>query len=1381
MEKLSTLSPVKQALLEQRLKRASHKRVRRPEIPRRPDRDSAPLSFTQHQMWVIDQMTPGNPAYNLPYGYRLRGRLDSGALEDSFNAVIKRHEALRTTFAIKDGEPLQLIHPELKISLNVTALDHLAGEEREDRLQTLASEESVKSFDLSRLPLIRVSLFKLGEAEHVLIINLHHIVADGLSIGLLLNELDTFYRAFTEGGDPCPPDLAVQYGDFALWQRQTIANEAAYAKQIEFWRTQLGGRLPVLELPGDRPRPARQSFKGSNVFFNISTALVEHVKSLGEREGCTFFMTVLAAFQVLLRRYSGAEDIVIGMPVATRNPGEVEPLIGLILNIAALRCDLAGNPTFIELLRRSRDTTLNVFSNSDLPFEVMLQHVKFERDPSRNPVFQVVLQVLDNTAPRIGDLDISSFHFDLKFAQFDLTLHLYEETGGYQGRFEYCSDLFEAQTIRRLCEHFGTLLEAIVREPDQSISKLPMLTDAERQQLQVDWNQTAVEYPRDSCIHEVYETQARRTPDTIAVEYEGLRLTYGELNARANQVARYLARHGVGPEVMVGVCVERSLEMVVGLLGILKAGGAYVPLDPSYPKERLRFMLEDTQATVLLTQHRLVENLPHHSARVICLDRDWEEIVKESEETPENEVTPENLAYVIYTSGSTGKPKGVEVPHRGILRLLFGVEYVHLDATQTFLHLAPISFDAATFELWGALLHGAQCVLYPGSKIPSPNELGEVLHKHKVSTLWLTSSLFNTVIEEASQALSCVRQLLIGGEAVSVPHVKRALSLLPNTDIINCYGPTESTTFACTYAIPRLLENKITNIPIGKPIGNTSVYILDNHLQPVPIGVIGEVHIGGDGLARGYLNRPELTAEKFIANPFSDDRRAKLYKTGDLARYFSDGNIEFVGRIDKQVKIRGFRVEPGEINAVLNTYPSIRDSHVLARRRKSGELSLCAYYVADHTAGNIPTDSELRSFLRERLPNYMVPGSLIRVETIPLTPNGKVDHQGLPDPESDATETGREFVEPRDETERALCRIWAETFGLDRVGIDDDFFAIGGHSLLAAKLFSRLDEQFGRSLPLGVLFSAPTVRALAERYRTVPERQFRALVALRKSGSLTPVFAVPGVYGNVLGFTELSQALGPDQPFYGLQSVGLDGSEAPLTSIEEMAKLNISELRTVQPLGPYAIIGACFGATVAYEMARQLLAEGIDIAYLGLLDPTQREGRDLRDSPALTCRTLRRAAALGNLVSGRLHLYLEEMIQLNGKDRINFVAQKLRSLGVSVKQSKRLGGARRELNQIDVYRSNLHALDRYQRNPLNGKLKFLEIFETSRCNRAATNEAIDWAAFWKDSVMRHLVPGKDSGDMLSGHNASVLAALLAERLREAFRHSSDQPDFKDNG
>ena len=1076
MQKSSTLSPVKQALLERRWKRASHGLARRPEIPRRPNRDSAPLSFTQRQMWLIDQMTPGNPAYNLPYGFRLRGQLKLTALEDSFNEVIKRHEALRTTFAVKDEEPLQLIHPELKIKINVTELDHVAGEERENRLQALASEVSVKSFDLSRLPLIRVSLFKLGEAEHVLIINLHHIVADGLSIELLLNELNTFYRAFTERIETRPPELTVQYGDFALWQRNMMLNEAAYAKQIEFWQKQLDGTLPVLELPADKPRPALQSFHGSNVFFNIPAALVQDLKSLGAREGCTFFMTVLAAFQVLLQRYSSAEDIVIGTPLAARNPGELAPLIGLILNMAALRCDLSGNPTFIELLRRTRDTTLDAFSNSDLPFEALTQHLKFERDPSRNPVFQVVLQVLAGTPPRIGDLDISSFHFDLKFAQFDLSLHLYEDAADYQGRFEYCSDLFEAQTIRRLCGHFGNLLEAIAREPDQSISTLPLLTDAERQQLLVDWNQTAVDYPRNSCIHEIFEAQTRCTPDAVALEYEGQRLTYRELNDRANQIARYLARHGVGPEVMVGICVERSLETVVGILGILKAGGVYVPLDPDYPASRLSFMLEDTAAPVLLTQAKLRDRLPACAGRTVFLDADWPQIALEDQNDLNVGLNARNLAYVIYTSGSSGRPKGTCIEHRSVVRLVKSTNYVELGPPEVFLQFAPISFDASTLELWGSLLNGARLVVCPAGPL-SLQELGRVIQEHGVTTLWLTAALFHQMVDEQIGCLQGVRQLLTGGETLSVSHVRRMLEMVGKNRLINGYGPTENTTFTCCHVMTA--QSRIDQtVPIGRPISNTRVYVLDHHMQPVPIGVYGELCIGGDGLAREYLLQPELTAQKFVPDPFSGEAGARLYKTGDLVRFRADGCIEFLGRIDHQVKIRGFRVELGEIESTLSRHPAVREVVVLAREDVPGDKRLVGYVVAEKPSADLVC--ELRALLRASLPEYMVPAAFVLLDSFALTPNGKIDRKRLPVPRHPDSEQIA-CLAPRTPTEEILAGTWAEVLGLERVGIDKDFFELGGNSLLAMRVVSRVRQALAVELPLRDLFAAPTVARLAAR------------------------------------------------------------------------------------------------------------------------------------------------------------------------------------------------------------------------------------------------------------------------------------------------------------
>jgi len=1064
MDKSSTLSPVKQALLEQRLKRASHGSVGRPEIPLRPDRDSAPLSFAQLQMWVIDQMTPGNPAYNQPFGYRLRGPLDSTALEDSFNEVIKRHEGLRTTFAIKDGEPLQLIHPELKITIKVTALDRLAGEERENRLQVLASEESVKSFDLSRLPLIRVSLFKLGEAEHVLIINLHHIVADGLSIAPLLNELDTFYRGFTEGGEPRLPELGVQVGDFALWQRQTNANEAAHAKRIEFWRKQLGGTLPVLELPRDRPRPAFQSFNGSNVFFNIPTALAQDLRSLGAREGCTFFMTVLAAFQVLLKRYSGAEDIVIGTPIAAR-PLELEPLIGNFLNMAALRCDLSGDPAFTELLRMSRDTTLDAFSSSELPFEVMVKHLKFERDPSRNPIFQVLLQLLSTTAPRIGDLEISSFHFDLKIAQFDLSLHLYEEVEGFLGRFEYCTDLFDAETVERLSSNFEQLLHAIVRNPQQRISEIPILAARERNQILNEWNDTEAEFPVDLLLHELFEAQVERTPERTALTAGATALSYAELDARANRLAQALRSRGVGRGQRVGLCVERGTDMLAAVLGILKAGAAYVPLDPSFPEERLRFMADDAQLALLVATTGLAGSFGLPRERQLLLDADANSIASAPDiRMPADARTaqPEDPAYVIYTSGSTGKPKGVVVPHRAVVNFLTSMaREPGLTADDVLVAVTTLSFDIAVLELQLPLTLGAMVVIATRDEASNGPALSALLERQRATVMQATPVTWRLLLEAGWNGRTPFKAL-VGGEALPKDLADQLIAR--GCELWNLYGPTETTVWSTCARI----TDTSSGITVGKPIANTTVRILDAQKRPCPIGVPGELCIGGDGVTLGYWNRPELSAQRFIPDPFSATPGATLYRTGDRARWRNDGTLEHLGRLDDQVKVRGFRVELGEIEAVLAEHPDVRQAAVHLWQVKANDVRIVACCVP--AKAGILAPIKLRKHLRARLPEYMVPQHLLLVEEIPLTPNGKVDRSKLPTPVVSESGIGQHEA-PADPVEATIAEIWTNLIGPTRpIGRADKFFEMGGHSLLALRASRQMEHRLGVKLDIRVLF-----------------------------------------------------------------------------------------------------------------------------------------------------------------------------------------------------------------------------------------------------------------------------------------------------------------------
>ena len=1051
-----------------------HASARQPEIPKRPDRASAPLSFAQRQMWVIDQMTPGNPAYNLSIGFRLRGRMNLRALEDSFNEVIKRHEALRTTFAVKDDEPLQVIHRELKITIKLTALDHLPGEERERRLQALAPEVPVEAFDLSRLPLIRVTLFKLGEAEHVIVMTVHHIVSDGLSIGLLMEELNTFYQAFTRGDAPRLRELPVQYGDFALWQQQAIAH-GAYASQIDFWRTQLGGDLPVLELPGDKPRPARQSFNGANVFFRIPAPLVQDVRSLGAREHCTFFMAVLAAFPALLQRYSGAEEIVIGTPVSARTRGEVEPLIGNFLNMVPLRCDVSGDPTFVELLRKSRNTTLDAFSNSGLPFEAMMKHLKIERDPSRNPIFQVLLTMLPASLPRIGDLEIGGFRSDLKFCQFDLSLHLYEEAGGYLGQFVYCTDLFHAATVERLAANFLELLHAIARNPQQRMSKLPILAAAERKRLLNEWNNTEVEFPANRLMHELFEAQLECTPARTAVVAGTSTLTYAGLNTRATRLAHALRSRGVGRGQRVGLCVERGADMLAAVLGILKAGAAYVPLDPSFPEDRLRFMAEDAQLALLVSTTALAGDFGLPRKRQLLLDADADTIASMPDtRLPKDAATAQSAdpSYVIYTSGSTGKPKGVVISHRAVVNFLTSMaREPGLSAADVLVAVTTLSFDIAVLELHLPLTVGARIVIATHQEAVDGQALSALLEQQQATVLQATPITWRLLLE-AGWVPKTGFKALVGGEAL--PNDLADQLLACGVELWNMYGPTESTVWSTCARI----TDPTNGITIGRPIANTTIRILSPQKHLCPIGVPGELCIGGAGVAIGYWNRPTLTADRFIPDPFAAEPAATLYRTGDLARWRGDGTLEHLGRLDFQVKLRGFRIEIGEIEAGIAQHPAVREVAVIAREDTPGGKRLVAYLVTENPPDDL-TD-QLRARVRSAMPEYMVPAQFVMLPAMPRTQNGKLDRKALPAPGADDGARSRPAVTPRTPTEALVAGVFRAVLNRADIGVFDSFFDLGGNSLMAARLMLQLRTASGHDLPLRVLFERQTVSAVAE-------------------------------------------------------------------------------------------------------------------------------------------------------------------------------------------------------------------------------------------------------------------------------------------------------------
>jgi len=1165
--------------------------------------ETFPVSFAQQRLWFLSQLEPDNPSYNLPQILRLKGELNVDALEETINAIIARHESLRTTFREVDGEPVQIVSNVHQIKLGFTDLKGLPETDREDEARRLAVAEVRRPFDLSRDHPLRAVLVRIDDDDHWLLLTMHHIVSDGWSMGIFTRELSNIYEALVTNQDIGLSELPVQYPDFAEWQREWLQGEVL-DEHLDFWLKSLAGAPAMLKLPTDHPRPAQQSFQGASISRKLSPQLSQSLIELSQRQGVTLFMTTLAAFQTLLFRYTGQDDIVVGTPIAGRNREEIEGLIGFFVNTLAMRTDVSGNPTFRQLLGRVKEVALEAYEHQDLPFEKLVEELNPDRNVSHAPVFQVMfgMQNVPRDTPSLSGLSITRMSLPSVTAKFDLTLFISETATGLNCWLEYNTDLFEETTISRMLRHFEHLLEAIVADPDRPILRLPLLTPAERAELLTQQNATESDFPKQS-INTAFEKQVERTPNSVAVVSENGKLTYAELDRRANQLAHHLQKAGVGPGDLVGLCIERSAEMLVSLLGILKTGAAYLPLDPSYPQERLSLMLEDGKIKVLVTQERLEEMLPPHAAKTILIDSDWETIARESGESFNTAATTEDLAYVMYTSGSTGKPKAVAVTHQSVLRLVKQTNYARLGADEVFLQFAPLSFDASTFEIWGSLLNGGQLVLMPPGLV-SLAQLGEAIRHYGVTTLWLTAGLFQQMVETELESLRGLRQLLAGGDALPVPHVEQIARELKDCQLINGYGPTENTTFTCCYPVQRE-ERFAGSVPIGFPVSNTQVYILDTQLEPVPVGVVGELYTGGAGLAIGYLNDAALTAERFVPNPFSAVSGSRLYRTGDYARFKADGSIEFIGRIDHQVKLRGHRIELTEIEVALKQHAAVRDAVVVMRRSGHGNKHLTAYIIADSDLPEPKMAGELKSLLKQSLPDYMVPSYFLFLEEFPLTPNGKIDRRGLPVPPETRPELEEAHIAPRDDLETRLARIWERVLEVQSVGVRDNFFELGGHSLLAVRLVSEIEKELGQRLPLVSFFQGATIEYLAGLLRQgVSSISWPTLVKIQANGSKAPLICVSMPNVNALGYRSLARYLGDDQPVFGLQAQypeDLEGEHSQ-AAVDSIATDYLEALRAVQPHGPYQFIGLCRGAHIAFEMARRLEHEGEEIAFLGIID-----------------------------------------------------------------------------------------------------------------------------------------------------------------------------------
>ncbi|MDR4495603.1 MAG: amino acid adenylation domain-containing protein [Nitrospirales bacterium] len=1040
-----------------------------PRVPLEPVGREAPLplSFAQQRLWFLHQLEPESPAYNLPFVLRLQGPLDVTALRHSLQALLERHESLRTCFPTVAHQPVQVIRTTAALSLETHNFRTHRGTVREAMAIRHLAEDAGRPFDLAHGPVIRAGLLQLAEHDHVLGLVLHHIATDGWSGGLLQRDLAAFYTACIRQEIPVLPALPIQYADYAVWQRQWLQGEVL-ERQLAYWRTQLAG-VPVLDLPTDRPRPLVKTATGASYHFSVAQARTAELQALSRQAGGSLAITLLAAFQILLARYTGQTDIVVGSPIANRQRTEVEELVGFFVNTLVMRTDLSGDPTIREVLARVREVALGAYDHQDLPFERLVEELHPTRDPSHNPLFQILFAVQNAPVQEctFPGLTIQPFGPRTQTTRFDLECHIETGTKGLKVTFIYNTDLFATDTIKRLGQYFERVVTMMAAAPTQRLSQVSLLSEAERQQVLVEWNDTRREYAQDVCMHALFEAQAAGTPEAVALVFEDQQLTFAELNARANQVAHFLQRHGVGPEVRVGVCLDRSPEMVVALLGILKAGGAYVPLDPSYPQERLAFIRQDAQITVLLTQERRVEGGPIHGAAVVCMDTLQERLASENTHNAPCEATPGNLAYLIYTSGSTGRPKGVAIEHRSAAALLqWANDAYSPEELAGVLASTSICFDLSVFELFVPLSWGGRVIL-----VDNIFHVSECSKREDVRLLNTVPSALAELVR-AAPLPSSIRTVNLAGEPLTQHLVKRIVDRSMVQNVYDLYGPSEDTTYS-TMAL-RHPEGSET---IGRPLANTQAYLLDRFGHPVPIGIYGELYLGGQGLARGYVNRPDLTAERFMPNPFSTYPGARLYRTGDLARYRADGHLEFLGRMDRQVKLRGYRIELGEIEAVLAEHPAVQAAVAVVREDTPGEKQLVGYVVSRQEAA--PTVRDLREFLQARLPGYMVPGMFVVLEALPLTPNGKVDRRALPHPDGSRASLNTNYVAPRTSLERQSAAIWQEVLGLAQVGIHDNFFELGGHSLMAAKIISRMQSTYTANIPLRTIFDSPTIAGLA--------------------------------------------------------------------------------------------------------------------------------------------------------------------------------------------------------------------------------------------------------------------------------------------------------------
>jgi amino acid adenylation domain-containing protein len=1312
------------------------------------------------------------------------------AFEQAWQNAVDRHAVLRTSFNWLDfDQPMQQVYGNVHISIDFEDWQRLPAKERDEKFESYLSHDRYAGFDLSQAPLIRLALFLFDKEHYKLVWTFHHSMLDGRSIPIVLNEVFAYYSSLCQNQRLSLPQPK-SYKTYIDWLQRLDKSKAE-----TFWRDYLKGfskpTVPFITEQSTSLTSHTKAYKYETTL--LPKEIKERLQALSATYRLTLNTFIQAAWSLLLNRYSNTEDIIFGSIRAGRH-STVEgasSIVGLFINTVPIRVKLSKELSILDCLKelRSHWVQIREFEQTSLA-----DIQRWSSVSSTVPLFNsLVIYERQNWTTSLseqgGQWQNRRFNIFIQ-SNYPLILHAYENPEMILNiRYNPC--YLESSVAKHMLEHLTLILEKISLEPSQKVSDLQFLTDNEKSQILYDWNSTNTSYPRDTCLSKLFELQAEKKPDALAATFGAEKITYRELNARANQLARYLIKTDITSNRLVGVCIDRSIDMLIAILGILKAGGAYLPLDPTYPLSRLSFIIKDSGSSILLTQKDLAEKFYDQDIKTICLDIERELIAKETKDNLDLQVDTKQTACAFYTSGTTGQPKGITIPHRAINRLVLNTNYVQLKETDTIAQVSNWSFDAATFEIWGALLNGARLSIIDQHTLLSPTKFALQLKEQNITVLFLTTSLFNQFARQLPHAFSSLRYLIFGGEAADPESIKTILKSSPPENLINGYGPTETTTFATSYLVKDINE-ETKRIPIGKPISNTKVYLLDKDLNPVPCCCPGEIYIGGDGLGNGYINRPDLTAERFIPNPFYNAPEARLFKTGDLAYRLPDGDIQFIRRMDTQVKIRGFRIELEEIEIVLSKHPAVLDNIVVLKEDSSRDKRLVAYATIKN--GHIVTTEELRRFLKERLPHYMVPSLFVLLDTLPLNSNGKIDRQSLPSLSTldaahletiyithqdlsrksiettsikDKTinfknrtptlrvETEREYSAATDEIESQLVALWEKILSIKPIGIRDNFFEIGGHSLLAVQLFIEIERLFKKELPLATLFQAPTIESLAKLIRNESSKSLNSsLVAIQPNGKHPPFFCVHAVGGNVLEYRELAKQLGPDQPFYGLQSIVFNQRDLVPTSIERMAGHYIEEIFKVQPEGPYYIGGSSFGGTVAFEMAQQLHSKGKKVGLLALFDT---HGPDY---PKIsTLRTVRyRTLAFIDLHLGHCQL-------LNYTNRLSYIYKLIKNTRHrSVNLINELNWNRREsiketLNSI--YAINRRALEEYKPRVYPGMLTLFRASEQPIDNIDTTY--LGWKALVTGGIDLHHVPGYH-GNIVIGANVSILANKLRDSL-----------------